>query len=82
MEGGITMRDNGGYAIPGNRVFVTSKDIFKKRKRSAQCKAIEDFVSTHDLIFTGEEKNGHAGYKIVEKSTGKIIEEGFTCGHE
>ena len=76
------MKDNGGYAIPGNRVFVTNKDIFKKRKRSAQCKAIEDFVSTHDLIFTGEEKNGHARYKIVEKTTGKIIEEGFTCGRE
>lgn len=27
------MRDNGVYAIPGNRVFVTNKDIFKKKKK-------------------------------------------------
>lgn len=76
------MKDNGGYAIPGNSLFITNKHIFKKKKKSAQCKAIEDFVNAHDLIFTGEEKNGHMKYKLIEKSTGKIIEEGFTSGHE
>lgn len=76
------MRDNGVYAVPRNTLFVTNKPIFRKRKQSAECKAIEDFVNSHDLIFTKEIKNGCRGYKIAEKTTGKIIEQGFTHRHE
>ena len=74
-------KNNGGYAIPGNSIFVTKRKL-QKHKINPESQVREEFIKKHNLVFTGEESHGHMKYQIIEKATGKIVEEGFTSGQE
>lgn len=70
------MEDNGAYAMPGrSNIFTTSQEI-KPKPRSKRMKTIMNFCSKHDLVFTGEMVDGMPAYKIIERDTGNVINEG------